>query len=71
MQLHLLSHPAFRARRGIRYGSASMSELDDQIQNRREKRQTLAAHGIPTYPHQFAWDLEPADVKARHGGRSV
>jgi lysyl-tRNA synthetase, class II len=44
-----------------------MSELDEQIQNRREKRQTLAAAGVPTYPHRFEWDLEPTDIKAQHG----
>ena len=39
-----------------------MSELDDQIQNRREKRQRLAAAGIDPYPHRFEWDLEPCGV---------
>ena len=48
-----------------------MSELDEQIQNRREKRQTLAEAGIPVYPHRFAWDLEPTDVKAQHGEKSA
>jgi lysyl-tRNA synthetase class 2 len=48
-----------------------MSELDDQIQNRREKRQRLADAGIPPYPHRFEWDLEPFDVKARHGDKTA
>ncbi len=39
-----------------------MSELDDQIQNRREKRQRLAEAGISPYPHRFEWDLEPCGV---------
>ncbi|HKI04763.1 MAG TPA: lysine--tRNA ligase [Thermoanaerobaculia bacterium] len=43
-----------------------MSELDDQIQNRRDKRQTLADAGVPVYPHRFEWDLEPAGIKAKY-----
>ncbi|HYN20530.1 MAG TPA: lysine--tRNA ligase [Thermoanaerobaculia bacterium] len=48
-----------------------MSELDEQIQNRREKRQRLAEAGIQPYPHRFEWDLEPADLKARYGGKTA
>ena len=48
-----------------------MSELDEQIQNRRDKRQALAAAGVPTYPHRFEWDLEPTDVKAKHGAATA
>ncbi len=48
-----------------------MSELDEQIQNRREKRQRLAEVGIQPYPHRFDWDLEPADVHARYSGKSA
>jgi len=48
-----------------------MSELDDQIQNRREKRQKLAAAGIPVYPHRFEWDLEPFAVKQQHGEKTA
>jgi lysyl-tRNA synthetase class 2 len=48
-----------------------MSELDEQIQNRREKRQRLAEGGIQPYPHRFEWDLEPADVHARYSARSA
>jgi lysyl-tRNA synthetase class 2 len=48
-----------------------MSELDDQIQNRREKRQRLADAGIPVYPHRFEWDLEPTDVHAMHGAKTA
>ncbi|HEX6904380.1 MAG TPA: lysine--tRNA ligase [Thermoanaerobaculia bacterium] len=48
-----------------------MSELDNQIQNRREKRQRLAEAGIPVYPHRFEWDLEPTDVHAQHGAKTA
>jgi lysyl-tRNA synthetase class 2 len=49
----------------------AMSELDEQIQNRRAKRQRLAAAGIAVYPHRYDWDLEPTEVQARHGGRTA
>ncbi|HEV7669103.1 MAG TPA: lysine--tRNA ligase [Thermoanaerobaculia bacterium] len=48
-----------------------MSELDEQIQNRRDKRERLAAAGIPTYPQRFEWDLEPSGVHAAHGGKTA
>ena len=48
-----------------------MSELDEQIQNRREKRQRLAAAGIAPYPHRFEWDLEPFGVCMAYGDRTV
>ncbi|MDP9122716.1 MAG: lysine--tRNA ligase [Acidobacteriota bacterium] len=48
-----------------------MSELDEQIQNRRAKRQRLSDAGISTYPHRFDWDLEPLAVHARYSGRSA
>jgi lysyl-tRNA synthetase class 2 len=48
-----------------------MSELDEQIQNRRDKRQALAAAGIPVYPHRFAFDLEPFDVKRQYGEKTA
>jgi lysyl-tRNA synthetase class 2 len=48
-----------------------MSELDDQIQNRREKRQRLVEGGIEPYPHRFEWDLEPAGVHARYGEKTA
>ena len=47
-----------------------MSELDEQIQNRRAKRQRLAEAGVRTYPHRFDHDLEPAGVHAEYGGLS-
>ncbi|HYG63722.1 MAG TPA: amino acid--tRNA ligase-related protein, partial [Thermoanaerobaculia bacterium] len=48
-----------------------MSELDEQIQNRREKRQRLAEAGVQVYPHRFEWDLEPAGIHARYGDKSA
>jgi lysyl-tRNA synthetase class 2 len=48
-----------------------MSELDDQIQNRRDKRQRLAAAGINPYPHRFEWDLEPTGVKQQYGEKTA
>ncbi len=48
-----------------------MSELDEQIQNRREKRRRLEEAGIPAYPHRFEWDLEPAGVKAQYGAKTA
>ncbi len=48
-----------------------MSELDDQIQHRRAKRQRLAGAGVAVYPHRFDWDLEPAGVHERYGDRSA
>lgn len=48
-----------------------MSELDVQIQNRRRKRDELAAAGVDPYPRRFDYDLEPTEVHARHGERSA
>jgi lysyl-tRNA synthetase class 2 len=48
-----------------------MSELDEQIQNRRDKRQHLAEAGLQVYPHRFEWDLEPSAIHARYGGQSA
>ena len=48
-----------------------MSELDDQIQNRRDKRQRLAEAGIATYPHRFEWDLEPTAIRQQYGEKTA
>ncbi|HBL27481.1 MAG TPA: lysine--tRNA ligase [Acidobacteria bacterium] len=48
-----------------------MSELDEQIQNRRDKRQALAAAGVPVYPHRYEWDLEPTDVKTKYAAATA
>ena len=48
-----------------------MSELDEQIKNRREKRRALAERGVEVYPHEFGHDLEPAGVQERYGQASA
>jgi lysyl-tRNA synthetase class 2 len=48
-----------------------MSELDEQIQHRRAKRDRLAAAGVEVYPHRFDWDAEPAQVHARWGSATA
>ncbi len=45
--------------------------LDEQIQNRRDKRQRLAEAGINPYPHRFDWDLEPTGVRQQHGEKTA
>jgi lysyl-tRNA synthetase class 2 len=47
-----------------------VSELDEQIRVRREKRERLRAEGVDPYPARAPYDLEPADVHARYGERS-
>jgi len=42
-----------------------VSELDDQIAFRREKRARLRARGVEAYPAHTDYDLEPAEVRAR------
>ncbi len=51
--------------------AAAMSELDDQIANRRAKRDALAERGIEAYPIRFAHDLEPSAVHERYGERTA
>ncbi len=48
-----------------------MSELDEQIKNRREKLRLLSEAGIEVYPHDFDYDLEPSEVEARYGAESA
>lgn len=48
-----------------------MSELDEQIKVRRAKREALRADGIEAYPARSPYDLEPAEVHARHGERDA
>ncbi len=48
-----------------------MSELDEQIRVRREKRERLLAEGVEPYPARAPYDLEPADVHARYDQRSA
>jgi len=47
-----------------------MSELDEQIKNRRAKRESLEGKGIEPYPRLFEHDLEPQEVHQRHGEKS-
>ena len=48
-----------------------MSELDEQIKNRREKRRALAEAGVEVYPYDFDFDLEPSGVVERYGAASA
>ncbi len=48
-----------------------MSELDDQIANRRKKRADLAARGIDAFPARCEFDLEPAAVQQEFGSRTT
>ena len=48
-----------------------MSELDEQIANRRSKRAGLAVRGVDAFPARCDFDLEPAAVQAQFGGRSA
>ncbi len=48
-----------------------MSELQEQIQNRRRKLEELARQGVELYPHAFPHDLPPSEVHERWGERSA
>ncbi|MEO8277667.1 MAG: amino acid--tRNA ligase-related protein, partial [Thermoanaerobaculia bacterium] len=48
-----------------------MSELDEQIANRRAKRAALAERGVEVFPARCEYDLEPAAVVARFGAMSA
>jgi lysyl-tRNA synthetase, class II len=48
-----------------------LPELEEQVRVRREKRDALAAAGVPLYPHRFDFDHEPADIHRLHGERSA
>jgi lysyl-tRNA synthetase class 2 len=48
-----------------------MSELDEQIHHRREKREQLRRAGLEPYPTRFDYDLEPAQVHGLHGEKSA
>jgi lysyl-tRNA synthetase class 2 len=45
-----------------------ISELEQQIANRRRKRELLAERGVDAYPRRYAYDLEPFEVHRRYGG---
>ncbi len=44
-----------------------MSELEQQIQNRRDKRDELAQRGVEAFPRRCAYDLEPRQVIEAYG----
>ena len=44
-----------------------MSELDLQIENRRNKRDTLREQGVEPYPRRTEYDLEPVEVHRQYG----
>jgi len=48
-----------------------MSELEQQIENRREKRRALAERGIDVFPRRTPYDLEPSDVHERYSERDT
>jgi lysyl-tRNA synthetase, class II len=48
-----------------------VSELEEQIAVRRQKRARLRARGVEAYPAHCAYDLEPADVRARWDDHSA
>jgi lysyl-tRNA synthetase class 2 len=48
-----------------------MSELDEQIAQRRKKLEALREAGIEPYPRRFDHDLEPAEIHARYGSEST
>jgi len=48
-----------------------MSELDQQIENRRRKRDRMRAEGVEPYPARVEYDLEPSEVHQRYDDRSA
>ena len=42
-----------------------MSELDQQLANRRAKRESLRARGIAAYPHRYPATAQPHDLVTR------
>jgi len=48
-----------------------MSELDQQIANRRLKRDRMRDAGIEPYPSRVDYDLEPSEVHGRYDDRSA
>ncbi|REJ77118.1 MAG: lysine--tRNA ligase [Acidobacteria bacterium] len=48
-----------------------MSELEQQMENRRAKRRALEERGVAAYPTRCDYDLEPSTVVERHGERSA
>ena len=48
-----------------------MSELEQQIANRRAKRRSLEEAGVEIYPHRFEHDLEPSGVHLAYDERTA
>jgi lysyl-tRNA synthetase class 2 len=48
-----------------------MSELHEQMENRRRKLEELAREGVELYPHRFDHDCSPTEAHARWGERSA
>jgi lysyl-tRNA synthetase class 2 len=48
-----------------------MSELETQIANRKQKRESLEERGIEAFPARAHYDLEPYQVHARYGDQSA
>jgi lysyl-tRNA synthetase class 2 len=48
-----------------------VSELEQQIENRRRKRDELRSIGVDPYPSRVAYDQEPAEVQERFGEASA
>ena len=48
-----------------------MSELQEQIHNRRRKLEELGRQGVELYPHAFDHDFAPSEVHARWDERSA
>ncbi len=46
-----------------------MSELDQQIENRRRKLAALAERGVEAFPARVEYDLEPSEVRRRYDDR--
>jgi lysyl-tRNA synthetase class 2 len=54
-----------------RCGESPMSELLEQIQNRRRKLEELSRLGVELYPHAFPHDFSPSEVHAQWGERTT
>ena len=48
-----------------------MSELDLQIQHRRDKRDALAQSGVDVYPRRYDYDLETTAVHEQYDDKSA
>ena len=48
-----------------------MSELESQIANRKQKKESLEEQGITPFPTRVEYDLEPSQVHERHGGQTA